>query len=145
MEFTTLETGEGKNASDHLVEFADFHFHTIVRAGLDGFLFAAGKSQCHAHAGEGRAQLMRDVAEEPPLAVDEIANATGHAVEVAYEVGNFVSATAEFSASPGIQITFSQGMRSTTQAGDRAREVKREQEAGYARHPGADDDQPQQT
>ncbi len=92
MEFTALQTGEGENASDHLVEFADLDFHAIVRAGLDGLFIAAGKGQCHAHAGQGRAQLVRDVAEEPSLAVDEIANTASHAVEVAYQVGNFVSA-----------------------------------------------------
>ena len=108
MELTALQTGESEDTSDHLVEFADLHFHTIVRAGLDGFLVAAGKRQCHAHAGKGRTQLMRDVAEEPSLAVHEIADASGHAVEVAYEVGNFVSAAAEFGASSGIQIAFRQ-------------------------------------
>ena len=87
---------------------------------------------------------MRYVAEEPSLAIHEITNTSSHAVEVAYEVRNFVFAATQFSAGPRIQISFCQGMGGSPEASNGPREVKCEQEAGDARQSGADEDKPQQ-
>ena len=83
--FATLQTGEGEQVLQHVVQAVGFDLDTFqsglrLRIGLP-----ARQSYGDVQARQRRTQLMRDVGQQAALGGDQVFDAFGHAVEVVDE------------------------------------------------------------
>jgi len=114
-------------------QFADQPFHAH-RFALDAreqigaaFRLLAQQADGRLQAGERRAQFVRDVVQEAPLAVHQGLKARRHAVEIAPEIGQLVAPAAHFQRQPLPQATVGGPRESGAQAADRLGEIPGEQ------------------
>ena len=95
-----------------------------ARSGIVGI---ARQRQRQADARDGRAQFVRDAAQQIAFALDLVAQFAGHGVEVAHQVGNFVLAIAQVFAGADIEIAAGQFMGGIAHPLDRLGEIVRNQ------------------
>src|SRR5262245_28026992 len=84
----SLEARQREDLRDERVEALDLALRFRTRA-------PARELEGDPEARERRAELVRDVAEEPSLGVDEGFDAVGHDVEIVGEVGQLIASAAE--------------------------------------------------
>ena len=99
------------------------------------------QAECHAHSCQRRAQLVRDVLQQPFLRIDLLLQPAGHGIEVAGQSAQLVAATADRGGNPRGKVAGGQFPGRGAERRDRARHRAREPQA---RHTGHDDRQQQE-
>jgi hypothetical protein len=130
-----FQAREGQQFADQFIHAHAFAFDAFERRGqFVGLLVRQANGGLQAR--QRRAQFVRDVVQQAALAVDQVAQLSGHAVEVAAKIAKFVAA-------PGLagkarrQVAGRGGVESAAQGADRARKIPGqqggEQQAGKRR------------
>ena len=128
-----LEPLEREQLPDHLVEPLRFELHPVERLARLRAASPPRQPQGDAQTRERRAQLVRDVAEQPALGRHEGLEPLGHVIEVVAEIGELVAPPADASADPGRQVAARELPCRAPQRDHRRGKVAREAVAHQAR------------
>ena len=124
-----FEACETEQAADEAVEATGFQFDAVEAA--DGFGIGAEASEAEGdgETGEWRAEFVRDVRDEAALRGDERFNLFGHVIELAAEVGEFVTAICGAAADASAEVACSEAMGGGADVADGSGDVAGEPEA----------------
>ena len=133
LQLSALQSGDGQDALQHGVQLHRVLLDAVQHLGAILLIGVARDGQRQAHARDGRAQFVRNAAQQIAFTLDLVAQLAGHDVEVAHQVGDFVLAIAEIFAGANVEIAARQFVGGIAQALDGLGEVVRDQQTDKRR------------
>ena len=133
LKLAALQSSDGQDALQHGVELHRVLLDAVQHLGAILLIGVARDGQRKTHAGDGRAQFVRDAAQQIAFTLNLVAQLASHDVEVAHQVGDFVLPIAQVFAGTNVEIAARKFMGGIAQTLNGLREVVRDQQTDKRR------------